>query len=186
MLNLQAYLSGRPGMAGSHVVGEPLEVKYTAVDYLPQVSFYVPGDKNDVAVIPVDAVPAGEGQFVAKLAQAERAGFYEAQLTKTSGNKRETRRFAVNVNTAEGDLAALDGTELAKRLQPQVKYKFAQAAAFELSAGDQAGFNLSQSILYFLVFLLICEQILAWSASYHPAAAGKAKTSGFGFQGGAS
>ena len=46
MLNLQAYLSGRPGKGGSHQVGEPLEVKFNAVDYQPQVSFNVPGDRT--------------------------------------------------------------------------------------------------------------------------------------------
>ena len=34
--------------------------------------------------------------------------------------------------------------------------------------GEQAGYNLGQSLLYLLVALLIGEQILAWSASYHP------------------
>ena len=34
-----------------------------------------------------------------------------------------------------------------------------------------AGINLSQNLLYALIVLLIAEQVLAYSASYHPPAA---------------
>ena len=74
----------------------------------------------------------------------------------------------MNVDPAEGDLAALDGEQLAARLEG-VKYQYEQAAAFQSAAGELAGYNLGEAILYGLVLLLIGEQILAWSASYHPA-----------------
>ncbi len=49
-----------------------------------------------------------------------------------------------------------------------VKYQYDQAAAFQSIAGEVAGYNLGEAILYGLVLLLVAEQILAWSASYHP------------------
>jgi len=52
-----------------------------------------------------------------------------------------------------------------------VKYEFAQAATFQSAIGDQAGYNLSEALLALLILLLIGEQVLAWSASYHPAPA---------------
>ena len=73
----------------------------------------------------------------------------------------------MNVDPDEGDLAALDGQQLAPRLEG-VKYQYEQAAAFQSTAGELAGYNLGEAILYALVLLLIGEQILAWSASYHP------------------
>jgi hypothetical protein len=83
-------------------------------------------------------------------------------------NSSETRRFAMNVDAEEGNLAAVDGKQLASLLEG-VKYQFEQASAFRSTASDLAGYNLGEVILYALVLLLIGEQILAWSASYHPA-----------------
>ena len=110
--------------------------------------------------------------MLATLPTTDRAGFYEARLTRTSG-KAEVRHYAVNVDAAEGDLRMLSGPDLAQRLQPEVKYQFTQAATFELALGEESGHNLQQALLYLLIILLIGEQILAWSASYHPAAAAK-------------
>ena len=74
----------------------------------------------------------------------------------------------MNVDPAEGDLAALGGEQLASRLQG-VKYRYQQAAAFQAASAELAGSNLAEAILYGLILLLIGEQVLAWSASYHPA-----------------
>jgi hypothetical protein len=95
------------------------------------------------------------------------SGFYEAQLTRIDGAT-ERRRYALNVDPAEGDLSALGPEQLAARLEG-VKYQYEQAAAFQSTAGELAGYNLGAAILYGLVLLLLAEQILAWSASYHPA-----------------
>ena len=121
----------------------------------------------------VDAVRTADGQWLATLAQTDRSGFYEAQLARSNG-KIEIRREAVNVDPAEGDLRALFGPDLAARLQPEVKYQFDQAETFELALDQRAGYNLSDAVLYLLIALLIGEQLLAFSASYHPAAREKA------------
>jgi hypothetical protein len=76
------------------------------------------------------------------------------------------RSYAFNVDPTEGNLAALGGEQLAPRLEG-VKYQYDQAAAFQSATSDLGGFNLSEAILYGLVLLLVGEQILAWSASYH-------------------
>ena len=81
-------------------------------------------------------------------------------------NTDRTRRYAVNVDPAEGDLAIVGAEQLASRLEG-VKYQYAQAATFQTAAAESAGYNLTEPILYGLVLLLIGEQLLAWSASYH-------------------
>jgi hypothetical protein len=185
MLNLQAHLSGRPGAGGSRRVGAPLEVKLDPALYQPQVRFNPPA--RDVsaytaedALLPVgvDAVRAGDGQLSATLPGTDRAGFYQARLTRTGG-KVELRHYAVNVDAAEGDLRMLAGPDLATRLQPEVKYEFFPAAAFEMAVGEESGHNLQDALLALLVLLLIGEQVLAWSASYHPPAGAKAAAVGF-------
>ncbi len=169
MQDLQAYLSGRPTTGAARRVGMPLELKLNAADYQPQVGFLAPTE-DGAPTATVNAVRGSDGQLLAALTDTQRSGFYQARLTRTSG-KIETRHFAVNVDAAEGDLRALAGPDLALRLQPEVKYEFAQAATFQSAIGDQAGYNLSEALLALLILLLIGEQVLAWSASYHPAPA---------------
>ena len=83
----------------------------------------------------------------------------------------ELRKFARNVNPEEGNLALLDGQQLGVRLKG-VDYQFAKAEDFTVGTQDMAGRNMSSFILYTLVALLLGEQVLAYSASYHPARRG--------------
>ena len=106
--------------------------------------------------------------MAASLADTDLSGFYEARLARTDGAT-ETRRYAINVDAAEGDLTAMNAPQLAARLEG-VKYQYEQAAALQSTVSGLAGYNLSEALLYGLVLLLLVEQILAWSASYHPAA----------------
>lgn len=109
----------------------------------------------------------GELQF--EFVDTEASGIYEVRLTTTAGAE-EYRYFAVNVDPAEGDLATLQGRELAERL-PGVRFDYRRAAEFRLAHQDVTGSELSQWLLYALVALLIGEQLLAYVASYHPPAA---------------
>ncbi len=94
------------------------------------------------------------------------AGVYEAVLTRAN-NTVETRRYAVNVDPAEGDLKIAGAERIAAGLEG-LKYQFEQAGAFQLTPAELANSNFGDAVLYGLVALLICEQLLAWSASYHP------------------
>ena len=113
-----------------------------------------------------------------------RSGLYEVQLTAKSaaaaapkpGDKGaakpdvslvESRHFAYNVAPEEGDLKIVDGPQLETRLGG-VNYHFHHAsdAFFDSDDSDQA--SLSRAVLYSLIALLVCEQLLAYSCSYHP------------------
>ena len=107
--------------------------------------------------------------MAASFADTDFSGFYEAKLTRANGAA-ETRRYAVNVDPAEGDLKTATAEQIAAGLAG-VKYQYDQAAAFQSAPGEIAGSNLGEAMLYGLVLLLIAEQLLAWSASYHPSAA---------------
>jgi hypothetical protein len=122
----------------------------------------------------------------AQLADTDVSGFYEALLTNASGeNKTEKRRFAINVDADEGDLAALDQSQLAERLAKDdangnagLKYQFDLASDFRTDQNDSARNNMRDAVMYLLILLLIGEQILAYSASYHPRSLKNSATTG--------
>jgi hypothetical protein len=163
--DLQAYLAERPGSGESRLVGSPLEFHLDSAAYQPQIRFTTP-QTGAGAVSAVEATPTPQGTLNASLGDTDLSGFYEARLARTDGTT-ETRRYAVNVDAAEGDLAALGAPQLAARLEG-IKYQYHQATAFRSTAGELAVYNLGETLLYGLVFLLLAEQVLAWSTSYHP------------------
>jgi len=121
----------------------------------------------------VDAAYGPDGRLAVTLEETDAAGVYEAVL-KQKGGKEEIRRYAVNVQPDEGNLKTLWVPELAERLK-DTDCQFHVAATFQYPAEQQAGSTLSLALLYVLVGLLVGEQLLAYSASYHPPASTRAR-----------
>ena len=117
----------------------------------------------------VDAAPSQAGHS-AVFTDTDVGGIYQAQRTGTDGLQR-VERFAFNVAPEEGDLRQLDGPQLAARLDG-IRYEFHQAGDINYAPRQLAGFNLSESLLYALIAILLGEQILAYACSYHPSARG--------------
>jgi hypothetical protein len=167
MLELQAFLGARPVEDAPCRAGEPVHVELDPIEYQGQVRFSLPGDRDDSTAL-VDAVLGPDGKLVASLPSADRSGIYQAELMRKDGAK-QVRRLAVNVDADEGDLTPMPGPELASRLKG-VGYHYHGAGAFQLAEQARAGRNLADPLLYLLVLLLVVEQVLAWSAGYHPPA----------------
>jgi hypothetical protein len=144
-----------------------LELTLDPAKYQAQVRFVTPREGASPTAT-ADAAPNSAGKLFVALNETDVSGIYEARLTR-SDNSAETRRYAFNVDPAEGNLAALDKSQLAERLKG-LKYEYEQASMFQSATDEMAGYDLSDAILYALVSLLLLEQILAWSASYHPSA----------------
>ena len=161
---LAGYLSANRTEVGDRLVGQPLVVPIDSQTHQPQTEFRVPR-REDVEVIDVTALP-GEDGLQATLSNTPESGFYEAHLIDINGNA-DRRIYGVNVDGREGDLRALGQTELADRLRG-VSYEFHRAQALSFDPQELAGFNLSEALLYLLIVILLGEQLLAYSASYHP------------------
>jgi hypothetical protein len=160
---LQASLAFRPSAA--YQVGAALRLNLDPAKYQAKLRFVTP-QPGAASVVPLDAVPGPGGALVATFADTDVAGVYEAQITRTDGTV-ELRRWAVNVDPAEGDLKIVGAEPLAAHLEG-VRYDYALASSFRYQDRQAAGVDLSRSLLYFLIVLLLVEQVLAWSASYHP------------------
>jgi hypothetical protein len=168
VLELQSYLAAPRHPDTSRLVGTPLEVPVDVSKVLPQVRFVMPSPAGG-GTLAVDAQTSSNGHS-AILADTDSSGIYQAQLTRTDGTQ-QIERFALNVTPEEGDLAKLDSSHLASQLEG-LRYEYHDARDSDFNSQQLAGFNLSETLLWALVALLVCEQVLAYVCSYHPAAKG--------------
>ncbi len=165
MLDLAAWLLGAQPADESTQVGMPLEVTLDTAAYQRRVRFLPPADQS-AASATIQAQPTPEGTLKAAFEETDAAGIYRVELARLDGSA-ETRHYAVNVDPSEGNLAHLGAPELAGRLK-DVEYRYVRAGGFQYDVGDAAGYDLSEAMLYGLIVLLVGEQLLAYSAGYHP------------------
>jgi len=177
-LKLQSYLAAAKRPDDPHLVGTPLDVRLAGDKYRTDLSFITPGERTgsrqkidrQAAASETDAV-----NVIASLGRSgiqgrprgetDRAGVYEAWPITTKGEI-DLRRFAFNVDPDEGDLTPVPAADLTTRLDPvKVNYHFADQ--YEQEEVASSGYNLSMLLLMGLIALLVGEQALAYSASYH-------------------
>jgi hypothetical protein len=168
VLEMQSYLAAGRELDPSRLVGAPLEIPVDTQKFQPQVEFLTPVEGSADKVI-VKAEPQSQGPALAKLTDTRTAGVYEAQLT-ANDNTLENIAVAYNVDASEGALQTITRDQLAKELpEIDVSKVFQRASELYLNAEEMQGQNLSDTVLYALVLLLLAEQLLAYFVSYHPA-----------------
>jgi hypothetical protein len=183
MLNMQSYLASGRHEELPRTVGHPIELQLDAQKYLAEVEFVVPD--NDPAARPTiekQATKAStESPFLtAKLGSAKKggpdagetdtAGVYEA-WTFTTANIPDVQRWAVNVETTEGDLAVMQPSALLARLD-RIDPAHVYWEDFNPDPGAEEGFSWAKALLIVLICLLVIEQLLSYIASYHPTRGG--------------
>ncbi len=173
-LRLQAYLGAAKRPIDRRVVGEGLQVSGAASDFDSQFQWFLPmGESDDYLPLTRAATtPGSPSRLVGELAVSEvlHPGIYEVWMKRRSGEI-VAKRFAVNVDPAESQLATVTDQEMNRAMQP-LEVKFARADAFAGASITTAGFNRSLFLMLLLVSLLLGEQWLAYSASYHPVKGG--------------
>lgn len=180
VLKLQSYLAAASQEEQERLVGAPVRLELESTRFLPEITLVQPSLQRDQTIQSrLTAQSPGQGSplLVATLGsdarggrngQTDRAGIYEAWTTTLQGEP-NVRRFALNVDPAEGNLATVDPTELSLALSP-LKVNLQKAENVSYLAARQAGYNRSMFIMALLVALLLAEMALAYSASYHVAA----------------
>lgn len=181
-LKTQSHLASPKRLDDPRLVGTPLEVQMAAAQYRSEINFVLPGQKEGVRFkIARNAEKQGElltasvgtGLLDGKRnTETDRAGIYEAWPILLKGDV-DLRRWALNVEPAEGNLARLTADDLLKKIDP-VRAQHHIAENYQQGEAVASGYNLSLLVMGVLVALLIGEQALAYSTSYHPmrAAAG--------------
>jgi hypothetical protein len=163
MLELESHLARGRRRAESLDVGDPVTVMLDpSVDGI-EVDFLVPPDGT---VIHQAARPAAAGRMEARL-EASKPGAYAVRWRRTDGLERE-RLVAVNVDPDEGHLAR-SGREGLDKALAGVPFSYENAASIDPGARAQNGVSLVTPLLAILLGILLLEQLVAWSSSYHPA-----------------
>jgi hypothetical protein len=108
------------------------------------------------------------GNYELPVPDISRSGIYELHLN-TREHKPELKTYVFNVDPQEGDLA-LVGTEKLNSMYGGENVLVLQPGTIGGQIDDSTRSSLSELLLYGLIVLLICEQMLAYSASYHPPA----------------
>lgn len=176
-LKMQSYLARAPQSDQGRLVGAPIELELPADNYRPEVTFVVPGERSGSRVVveriaqasddekSLHAALGGTATNPSAAGDTQRAGIYEAWPRATDGTV-EPRRMALNVDPREGDLTVVRDSDLVARLAP-VKVTLLR---FDDDVGgeSQAANNFSLPLMGLLLALLVGEQLLAYSASYHP------------------
>lgn len=182
MLNkIQAFLSPATHRTDSHLVEEEITIEFDAQAFEQQLEIEWPA--NDEAAttgpprsvtIQAEPTPNRPDQCTAHVGSSpdesaqtrtDLSGFYLIKKKSRDGTEGITP-VAVNVVAAEGDLAGLDGAQLATEL-PDVDFAYHQSGAFIVSDDSLPGTNLGPYLLYLLIGILVAEQLVAYSASYH-------------------
>jgi hypothetical protein len=146
-------------------VGDDLVVTASETEYESTIRIVLPGEGVTRSQWDLDATPAA-GELVAKLPAIESSGVYHAELALRQGGA-ERRDYAFNVAAeGEGDLELVGREELVRQLAG-VNFQLHDAADMSVDDEHLAGFQMGDTLLGALVVLLLGEQLLAYSASYH-------------------
>jgi hypothetical protein len=178
-LQLQSFVSNRTVME-DRLVGSPLQVQVDAEQYRPAMTFVAPtASRASARQIEMTAKPVStddspllnavlgiDPQTQAFDGQTDISGIYEARLRSLDGVP-SRRRYALNVNTVESDLTLPDDLQLREAMDP-VSVVITDAEQLLYEVDSDAGYSWSHIILWTLIGVLLVEQLVAYSASYHP------------------
>jgi hypothetical protein len=182
-LKLHAHITSNQRLLDQHHVGSPLRIPLDISQFRKDVVFLSPSD--DATTRPIEQVQATQLDsqspiMTADLGQPDQAsqrdktgtsGIYDVIYQRTDGEF-EAQRFALNVESHEGDTTIINRQTLIADLSP-ISIELNDLDDFLGSAIQQAGGTASFWIMLLLLAGLLGEQFLAYLISYHPVVGSK-------------
>ncbi|MCU0714847.1 MAG: BatA domain-containing protein [Pirellula sp.] len=178
-LKMVGYLSSFRGMDTSKVAGTLMRWDFSSQEMLPEIQVVCPPLAGSTLrpILSINAAPSGESSLAAVVDSNQsgeteesirailNAGVYEWWGTSTQGD-RVIRNIARNVSPLEGAFEKVSNPDLNRELSGiPFTYKSVESVGATTSL---AGFaNRNMLLMIMLLSLLLFEQWLAWSASYH-------------------
>ena len=178
-LKMVGYLSSFRAPDAARLAGTPMRWDFSSQEMLPEIQVFCPppSGAGAKALLSLNASPIGESAFQASLnAQSNQGTDESIRAIMSAGNfewwgtsiqgERIVKNIARNVPPVEGETAKIALIDLNRALNG---VKFVYKSSESLGANTAlAGFaNRNMLLMALLVALLLFEQWLAWSASYH-------------------
>lgn len=179
-LELAKYLARRDRDPEQRFVGDPIVLSLDPGEYTDTVEILAPGDEVDRMTriqaspeAPVTETTDSGASFAKSLRlnatyrDTDSPGIYTVRLLRQS-QIGEDRPIAYNVFPEEGNLALISTVDLRKRLGGVSGVSIQEYGQFDWVEGREAGSEIRQWLIWFLLATLIAEQALAYRLSYHP------------------
>jgi len=179
-LELQKYLVQSRSHDQAEIVGAPITFSLDAALFSDEIQIQTPISQGE-RTIRLKATPQqgadpsenGSLKLITVYRETDQPGVYSVQL-KRQDQTVEQQMYAFNFPVTESNLALASTDELFKELGNRSQIQIQEPGEFQWIQGQEAGREITNSILVILFLLLICEQLLAYRLSYHPTLAGAA------------
>ena len=180
LLLLQDYLAQGRYRENTNIVGSPIRLKLPKESYLPTVSLrqllgdqLVSGEeltsewKLATSTLEPEQLSGSIGYFQpsAMSGETDQPGVFDVILTSTD-SQMQVRRLAVNVDSSEGDLRLVQPQQLLAKLG-KIQPSLVTWNEFNPEPKQKPVSPIGRLLLILAVGLLVVEQILAYSSSYH-------------------
>jgi len=177
LLLLQDYLASGKFIADDRLVGTLIEIDVPASGYTPNMTALMPngGDgtrltsqsRLEVSPQSSDRLVTTVGKLIpSELArQTDIPGIYDLWFRHTDSSQ-SVARYGLNVDTSESDMHLASSQEILSNLQSS-QPSMVQWDQFNPEPKQKPISPLSRLLLVLLIGILITEQLLAYSTSYH-------------------
>ncbi len=172
MLELQAYLASSRSGTPDRRIGAPIEIRLDPELYQEKYLLSMPGVSGTTGTNIERAITNTGQQLEAAVTDTTVAGIYQLQVFRRDGRRDSPQTFAYNVVPEEGDLKVVPPADLETRVTA-TGVTVQSAGDVRGAANQHARSSMTEILLYVLIALLLGEQILAYTLSYHSGGAAK-------------
>ncbi len=176
MLLMEDYLAEGKFSDEQKLVGAPIEIAISANDYLPTLTLLAPdgieGSRSSSEI--KMSMSSGSDQLLATIGkllpgeairETDLPGIYDIWLRRTDAAQ-EVVRLVINVNTSESEMALADPQKLLADLE-SARRSLVTWDTFNPEPKQKPASSLSRLLLGLLIGMLVVEQVLSYSTSYH-------------------
>ena len=174
---MQDYLAAGKYLQEEQFVGSQIEILKSTSTHTPAITLIAPGGSNGNRLVTrskmsVSTTDSGKlNTTIGKrlpsesIRETDVPGLYDIWFRRTDSNS-EVNRFAMNVETGESEMALVNRQTLLASLEKS-QPSIVDWDQFNPEPKQKPASSLSKLLLLLLVGVLVVEQILAYSTSYH-------------------